>query len=312
MSEMLKEKRATRGQRMNDLIGEAAEEEEAFWNHDTWAEDGDDSSGDDSFSEEEVKPDVFDDDFNDTESSSDEDDSEEENVRSRERQVARAKGGGGKYKEPGGPIRPKSTPKAKPDASSSTLQTPAMKRSASTASITSEDRSMRNSTKKKTQHAETERAYQEHLAAAKKKERPAKPVDKETFTQKDLLLDALKTEDDNARWLDTQGRVDDDRAQQNKPLKAANHASGYIRHMSKRGSYATITFSNVECVPAIFNLEEPEPVGKGRCVITGRPAKYRDPRTGQPYATGEAFKELRLRDEVNKRAHEAQQHTRLY
>ena len=82
-----------------------------------------------------------------------------------------------------------------------------------------------------------------------------KPAEKETFTQKELLLDALKTEGDNARWLDIQGRVDDDRAQQNKPAKAANHAAGYIRHVSKRGSYATVTFSNVECVPAIFNLQ---------------------------------------------------------
>ena len=78
---MLKEKRSTRGQRMNELIGEAAEEEESFWNHETWAEEDEDSSGAESFSEEEVKPDVFDDDFNDTESSSDEDDSEEDNVR---------------------------------------------------------------------------------------------------------------------------------------------------------------------------------------------------------------------------------------
>lgn len=32
-----------------------------------------------------------------------------------------------------------------------------------------------------------------------------------------------------------------------------------------------------------------------KCVITGLPAKYRDPETGQPYATVEAFKEIRAR-----------------
>ncbi len=32
-----------------------------------------------------------------------------------------------------------------------------------------------------------------------------------------------------------------------------------------------------------------------RCAVTGRPAKYLDPLTGEPYATLEAFKALRAR-----------------
>lgn len=32
-----------------------------------------------------------------------------------------------------------------------------------------------------------------------------------------------------------------------------------------------------------------------RCAVTGEPAKYRDPVTGAPYATVEAFKTLRAR-----------------
>ena len=297
MSEMLKSKRATRGQRMNELIGEAAEEEETFWNHDTWAEDAEDSSGDESFEEEELKPDIFDDDFNDTESSSDEDDSEEEDVRNKERQQKAKSGGAGKYKEPSGSIRPKSKPKANTIAVSLSDSKTPMKRSASTASIASEDRSVRNSTKKKTQEADTERAYQERLADAKKKEKPLKTAERETFTQKELLLDALKTEDENARGLDTQGRVDGDLAQRDKPTKILHNNSGYIRHVSKRGAYATITFSNVECVPEVLDLPEPEPVIRSRCVITGRPAMYRDPKTGHPYATVDAFKEIRARAE---------------
>lgn len=45
---MLKEKRATRGKRMNSLIGKAAEEDDAFWgaNDTIWDEE------DDSFSED--------------------------------------------------------------------------------------------------------------------------------------------------------------------------------------------------------------------------------------------------------------------
>ena len=44
MSEMLKNKRATRGLRMEELVGEAAEQDDAFWGHDTWA-DGEEESG---------------------------------------------------------------------------------------------------------------------------------------------------------------------------------------------------------------------------------------------------------------------------
>lgn len=75
---MIREKRATRGLRMNELVGEDADKDKAFWEHNTWAEDEDDSEND-SFEEEEIKPDVFDDDFNDTED--DESSSDEENER---------------------------------------------------------------------------------------------------------------------------------------------------------------------------------------------------------------------------------------
>lgn len=77
---MLEEKRATRGTRMADLIGQAAEDDEAFWNNELWAEDG---SDEESFVEEEdeVKPDVFDSDFNDTETE-EENDSDNEDSKS--------------------------------------------------------------------------------------------------------------------------------------------------------------------------------------------------------------------------------------
>lgn len=73
--EMLKDKRATRGKRMADLVGKAAEDDEAFWGHEIW-QDGSDASDAESYSTEEEKPDVFDSDFNDTEDDDDEDDEE--------------------------------------------------------------------------------------------------------------------------------------------------------------------------------------------------------------------------------------------
>lgn len=42
---------------------------------------------------------------------------------------------------------------------------------------------------------------------------------------------------------------------------------------------------------------------KAVCVITGLPAKYRDPLTGLPYATLEAFRQLRAADSSGKGVH---------
>eukprot|EP00957_Ditylum_brightwellii_P132689 10117740-Ditylum_brightwellii.AAC.1 len=77
-------RRATAGKRMSSLVGKAAEEDETFWGHSTWAEepkpptaasDSDevfDSSDEGSYrlsdEEEENKVDVFDSDFDDSES----------------------------------------------------------------------------------------------------------------------------------------------------------------------------------------------------------------------------------------------------
>ena len=44
----------------------------------------------------------------------------------------------------------------------------------------------------------------------------------------------------------------------------------------------------------------PQAPKKAVCVITGQPAKYRDPKTGQPYATIEAFRKIREKDEKGK------------
>ena len=42
----------------------------------------------------------------------------------------------------------------------------------------------------------------------------------------------------------------------------------------------------------------PAPPAQAVCIITGQPARYRDPATGLPYAGAEAFKELRRRKEA--------------
>ena len=67
---------------MAELVGEAADDDEQFWNADIWNEDEDGSDAE-SFveEEEEVKPDEFDSDFNDTETEEESGSDDEGNMR---------------------------------------------------------------------------------------------------------------------------------------------------------------------------------------------------------------------------------------
>ncbi|KAL3685142.1 hypothetical protein R1sor_003164 [Riccia sorocarpa] len=57
----------------------------------------------------------------------------------------------------------------------------------------------------------------------------------------------------------------------------------------------TLVFTRVEEFPDILSSPTLTYPKKVLCVITGQPARYRDPKTGQPYATKEAFKLIRER-----------------
>lgn len=218
------------------------------------------------------------------------------------------------------------------------------------------ERSVRGSTKAKTQTAEEAGKVRAQLQEKKAKLNVERPVRTE-FRQKDLLMEALDTEvsklapsalcgtplhilcsDDylilflsffcavlpqeaNAKWLVAQSMQETERAQADKPVKT--HSESHIRFSSRRGTYNTITFSQVEVMPPILsgNLAPPSTgpqvsargdqfeLRRGfesqlhcfllftaqKCVITGLPAKYRDPATMLPYATIEAFREIRRR-----------------
>jgi len=356
MSQMLKEKRATRGQRMGALIGEAADQDASFWGAEIW---GEDDSGNESFSEESDKPDEFDSDFNDSEDDDDEEESEEEEERERgpanrykdpsagRKPAARpAKkkrsdsdgddddedddeddddddddGGGRKRKskapkkrEPK-PSSPSSAAKAKgegdvngeSDAGSiggtgGTGERPPKQpkkqrlgnqvdQSVILSSSIQSDRAVRESTKTKSTGAELARQHAAAIAQ-RTKPRPNLASLRHQFTQRELLEDALLTEAESTTWLDKQKQSDDQRARDDKPIKT-KRTEGCIRHLSRRGSYATITFADTEKIPPIFSLQPPVPHAPRLCVITGLPARYFDPVTQQPYANIDAFRTLR-------------------
>ena len=92
MSVVNRSKRKNAGKRMAVLGAKMAEEDEAFWSHETWADD--DDSGNESFHESDedsaLQKDVFDSDFNDSESDNEDEEvaageAEEREIRKRER-----------------------------------------------------------------------------------------------------------------------------------------------------------------------------------------------------------------------------------
>lgn len=74
-----------------------------------------------------------------------------------------------------------------------------------------------------------------------------------------------------------------------------------VRTHSK-GGCTTLTFIETD-VPDTIRATAPAPPPPARCVITGLPAKYRDPQTGTPYATLEAFRTIRGRGRSRSQTH---------
>lgn len=123
-------------------------------------------------------------------------------------------------------------------------------------------------------------------------------------------------QEDNYRWLQFRkyemSLIDEAKKAEQ---KQKNTSQDFIRIKSDKNIGNTITFSNINVVPAIltpqFNERPPEPKSvrnptmhrmqhretniylQKTCAITGLPAKYWDPKTDLPYANLEAFKELR-------------------
>jgi hypothetical protein len=149
------------------------------------------------------------------------------------------------------------------------------------------DRAVRGSTKAKTAIGEKERTIAEK--ERKKTYRP-RPVIKHTFTQRELLVDALATEESNKKWLSQQKFIMDEKIHIDRVLKGAVTGS-LKRWLSKRGTNDIISFTEVDAIPRILKGLDVSPrVPNKVCTITGKTARYRDPLTGEPYHDLAAFK----------------------
>lgn len=147
---------------------------------------------------------------------------------------------------------------------------------------------VRQSTKQKTQHAEAERQQRQQIQLVIGSKRPPKSDSKPTFNQRDMLTEALETEQVNTKWLRIQQMVEDEMAKSDKHA-LLDGSKKLVRHLARRGTYPTITFVNSETLPEVLQVSSQ--TRPSVPVQTG--AKYRDPVTGRPYNTAEEFRALR-------------------
>ena len=198
---MEREVRTTRGKRFTELIGEEADKDRSFWEHATWNEEDDENNSEnESYTEiEEIKPDVFDSDFNDSEE--EESDNEEEELKKNNKRKINTKN---KYIEPKviKKITPShsttttvsSIPITSSDSNTSNKQSNITKVSKSL-KINNEIENILSVKLRKSTTTKTLQHEQARLEANQKIkiiQRP--PLPKREFTQKQLLIEALDTE----------------------------------------------------------------------------------------------------------------------
>ena len=278
--------RSTRGRRMGTLVGEEAEADESFWGQDAW--NADDSDFD--MEGEKEQKDKFDSDFNDTEDSDNEvfDADGVDQRRNVDNDGAGAKRRSA-YREPAAYKRRRAGGVGSSSATRSAPRTPRL--SAAEALRVAEQR--RGSLRRSTASKRREREVREEKQAAAPRRAKQVAVQRAVarYTQDELLDQAVTAETDNLRALERMRRAES-ATKRDKRLHSTVQGSSRIMYHSKRGCADTITFTG-SAFPAVFTQPPPRRPERTICAVTGAPARYRDPVTGQPYATLAAFKELR-------------------
>lgn len=141
--------------------------------------------------------------------------------------------------------------------------------------------------------SEASKAAATEAAQRRKEESKSRPQQQEErrLTQEELLEEAKLTALENEKDLQRLQRIEDDlkKVVWTKPALTGPR----IVSISTRDK-SLITFSDPSTFPPLVAPPAaPTPAPKAVCVVTGQPAKYRCPRTGQPYATVEAFAKIR-------------------
>ncbi|KAG6579641.1 SWR1 complex subunit 2, partial [Cucurbita argyrosperma subsp. sororia] len=279
--------RLTRGKRMTKLLDDELEEDELFWNQDALKED----EVDDEYEEEPEVADEFDSDFNEDESEPEEEAENEADERTQTKKRL---------------IFPGKTPsknknkkrvvskieKSSKDEASTDQSTPPEHHD--TPDDTEVERTVRKSTRTSVIVRQAERdAIRAALQATMKPIKRKNPGEEKKMSQEDMLLEAAQTEIMNLRNLE-RVLAREEEVKKRAIVQKAVYNGPRIQYLSRNGcSY--LEFSKGSSFQAELSTTSVPYPEKAVCVITGLPARYRDPKTGLPYATKEAFKTIRER-----------------
>ncbi|XP_023224393.1 vacuolar protein sorting-associated protein 72 homolog [Centruroides sculpturatus] len=288
-----RDKRVNAGSRMARLLDE--EEEDEFYK--TTYGGFYDVESDNAYETEDEESDVYDSDFSIDENDEPVSDQDEDEQKQRRRTTTKF------YKEP-----KRDTSKKQKD---SRIPKCAVKPVISDVSV--ERKSVRQSTKEKSEQTERRMKQQEEL----KKNREPKKRDSSRYyrmTQEELLAEAKITEQKNLKSLESYQRLELEK-KKTKIIKPA-YKGPMIRYHSvsmplieelseqengttekkpteQRCSRNFVTFTDEKLLREYFPNRKPKPASRTLCPITKMPSRYFDPVTLIPYANLQAFRFLR-------------------
>ncbi|KAL1803211.1 hypothetical protein ACET3Z_031858 [Daucus carota] len=270
--------RTTRGKRqLTKLTDDEIEEDEQFWNQDALKEEAEDTN----YQEEGEAADVFDSDFDEDEPDQEEavENEPDDRVQSRKRLVY--------------PGHPASKKKQKKKVISALQRDPNDEQVHGRSTDYKPDeltedleveRSIRKSTRTSVIVRQAERdAIRAAVQATMKPIKRKKEGEEKRMTQEEMLLEAAQTEIMNLRNLERVLAREEEVKKRAVVHKAVYSGCSYLEFRNRASFH-----SKVPATPVVYSH-------KSVCAVTGLPAKYRDPKTGVPYATKEAFKVIHER-----------------
>ncbi|DAZ95964.1 TPA: hypothetical protein N0F65_009265 [Lagenidium giganteum] len=246
--------RASRGTRINKLIGEEAEADETFWGQDVWRDEEDDED----YSTEEEEEDTVDADFDDEERP-DEDVHDEEEEETGRRSSARTNRQKRKvYQEPKKPVKKAKLvveDQAGDDGEPQQLEN--QRRPSQTFEY--EAPTVRRSTARRTSASSElrKRTIEEAARQALKAKKPVAQKNPTRLTQAELLREAVRTEVENTQSLNQLEQLEEEKKMETIAPKAP-FTGQMVRYHSRIGEPKTITFLNTDEFPAIFNQPKPK------------------------------------------------------
>uniref|UniRef100_A0ACD5ZYR3 Uncharacterized protein n=1 Tax=Avena sativa TaxID=4498 RepID=A0ACD5ZYR3_AVESA len=291
--------RVTRGKRITKLVEEEVENDEAFWGQEALKEEEED----DNYQEEQDAGDEFDSDF--SEHVSEPDGDPEKEVHERLPIKKRLFFPGKTMKK----MKAKKNKKTKVIKleDEGTVDESSDKATTSKQSDLPDDLESEKIVRKSTRTSVVVRQAEREAIRAEK-QATARPIKKrkeeeeKRMTQEEMLLEAAETEIMNMRNLE-RVLAREEEVKKKAVVQKAVYDGPTVRFYSKDGDSHLEFINGASFGSELCTTSAPYPE-KPVCAVTGLPAKYRDPKTGLPYATMAAFKIIResfLKEEPDKK-----------